>query len=192
MNAGLILASASPRRLELLLQIGIRPKKVIPASINETPSQFEKPAALVKRLAAKKANVVAEQNPNFWVLGADTLVVCGRRIIGKAANEVEARVYLNLLSGRRHRVYGGICLIAPDGKRSIRLVTTAVIFKRLNRKEIDNYISIGEWEGKAGAYGIQGAAAAFVPKIIGSYSNVVGLALAETTLLLNGAGFRPD
>ena len=99
---------------------------------------------------------------------------------------------MNLLSGRRHRVYGGICLIAPDGKRSIRLVTTAVIFKRLNRKEIDNYISIGEWEGKAGAYGIQGAAAAFVPKIIGSYSNVVGLALAETTLLLNGAGFRPD
>lgn len=192
MNAGLILASASPRRLALLSQIGINPKKVIPASINEAPRKFEKPSELARRLAETKANFVAKQYPNYWVLGADTLVACGRRILGKPSTEVEARVYLKLLSGRRHRVYGGICLISPEGKRSIRLVTTAVIFKRLNREEIDTFISLGEWEGKAGGYGIQGAAAAFIPKIIGSYSNVVGLALAETAMLLYGAGFKPD
>jgi len=188
----LILASASPRRLALLTQIGINPCKVIPASIDETPAQYEKPPELAKRLAESKANIVAEQNPNFWVLGADTLVACGQRIFGKASNEVEARVYLEFLSGRRHRVYGGICLISPDGKKRVRLVTTAVVFKRLNREEIDTYISLGDWNGKAGAYGIQGAAAAFIPKIIGSYSNVIGLALAETSLLLQGAGFRSD
>ena len=192
MNASLILASASPRRLVLLSQIGVNPYKVIAAAIDETPVRREKPADLVKRLAEAKAAAVAEQNPNFWILGADTVVACGQRILGKAADEVEARVYLELLSGRRHRVYGGICLIAPDGQRRTRLVTTAVVFKRLDRNDIDNYISLGEWQGKSGAYAIQGAAAALVPKIIGSYTNVVGLALTETLALLRGAGFRPD
>lgn len=192
MNASLILASASPRRLVLLSQIGVNPYKVIAAAIDETPVRREKPADLVKRLAEAKAAAVAEQNPNFWILGADTAVACGQRILGKAADEVEARVFLELLSGRRHRVYGGICLIAPDGQRRTRLVTTAVVFKRLDRNDIDNYISLGEWQGKSGAYAIQGAAAALVPKIIGSYTNVVGLALTETLALLRGAGFRPD
>ena len=192
MNASLILASASPRRFDLLSQIGVSPSRVIAAAIDETPARREKPANLVKRLAEAKAAAVAKQNPNFWVLGADTVVACGQRILSKAADEVEARVYLELLSGRRHRVYGGICLIAPDGQRRTRRVTTAVVFKRLDRNEIDTYISLGEWQGKAGAYAIQGAAAAFVPKIIGSYTNVVGLALTETVALLRGAGFRPD
>jgi septum formation protein len=191
-NAGLILASASPRRLALLSQIGIIPSKVIPAAIDETPAQREKPAELSKRLAEAKAIAVADQHPNHWVLGADTLVACGRRIMGKASNKSEARVYIEMLSGRRHRVYGGICLIAPDGKRRIRLVTTAVVFKRLNRDEIDAFISLGEWQGKAGAYAIQGAASAFIPRIIGSYTNVVGLDLAETATLLHGSGYRPD
>jgi septum formation protein len=191
-NASLILASASPRRFDLLSQIGVSPSRVIAAAIDETPARREKPADLVKRLAEAKAAAVAEKNPKFWVLGADTVVACGQRILGKAADEVEARVYLELLSGRRHRVFGGICLIAPDGQRRTRLVTTAVVFKRLDRKDIDTYISLGEWQGKSGAYAIQGAAAALVPKIIGSYTNVVGLALTETVALLRGAGFKPD
>jgi septum formation protein len=176
----------------LLSQIGIIPSKVIPSTIDETPAQREKPAELSKRLAEAKAIAVADQNPNYWVLGADTLVACGRRIIGKASNKSEARAHLEMLSGRRHRVFGGICLIDPDGKRRIRLVTTVVVFKRLNRDDIESFISLGEWQGKAGAYAIQGAASAFIPKIIGSYTNVVGLALAETALLLNGSGYRPD
>ncbi len=191
MSAGLILASASLRRLDLLLQIGINPDEVTAANIDETPAQREQPGDLAKRLAEAKAGVVAGQFPGDWVLGADTVVACGRRILGKPADEAEARAYLELLSGRRHRVHGGICLIAPDGHRSRRLVTTAVVFKRLAKEDVDAYIDAGEWRDKAGAYAIQGAAAAFVPKIIGSYSNVVGLALAETAALLRGAGYKP-
>ena len=192
MNASLILASASPRRLDLLSQIGITPSKVIAAEIDESKARSEKPSDLVKRLAEAKAAAVAKWNPNFWVLGADTVVSCGQRVLGKAADEAEARVCLELLSGRRHRVYGGVCLISPDGQRRIRLVITAVVFKRLDRDDIDTYISLGEWQGKSGAYAIQGAAAALVPKIIGSYTNVVGLPLAETAALLRGAGYRPS
>ena len=192
MNARLILASASPRRLALLSQIGISPFKVIASTIDESPAKSESPSDLAKRLAEAKAFSISKHNPNFWVLGADTVVACGRRILGKAKDETEARRYLELLSGRRHLVYGGICLIAPDGKRRIRLVTTAVFFKRLDSNDINNYLSLGEWRGKAGAYAIQGAAAMYIPKIIGSYSNVVGLALAETTNTLRGAGFKPD
>jgi len=191
-NASLILASASPRRLDLLSQIGITPSKVIAAEIDESKARSEKPSDLVKRLAEAKAAAVAKWNPNFWVLGADTVVSCGQRVLGKAADEAEARVCLELLSGRRHRVYGGVCLISPDGQRRIRLVITAVVFKRLDRDDIDTYISLGEWQGKSGAYAIQGAAAALVPKIIGSYTNVVGLPLAETAALLRGAGYRPS
>ena len=130
--------------------------------------------------------------PGDFILGADTVVACGRRVLGKAADESQARVFLKLLSGRRHRVHGRICLIDPDGGVHQRLVTTQVAFKRLSRDEIDAYIEGGEWRDKAGAYAIQGAAAAFVPKINGSYSNVVGLALAETAALLHGAGFKPS
>lgn len=191
MSARLILASASPRRLDLLSQIGVVPDEIAGADIDETPAPREQPAELAKRLAESKASAVAEQYSGDWVLGADTVVACGRRILGKAADEAEARATLELLSGRRHRVHGGICLIAPDGHRSRRLVTTAVVLKRLTREDIDTYIRFGEWHDKAGAYAIQGAAAAFVPKIIGSYSNVVGLALAETAALLRGAGFKP-
>jgi septum formation protein len=190
-SARLILASASPRRLDLLAQIGVVPEEIAFADIDETPFIRELPTDLAKRLAEAKAAAVAGKFPGNWVLGADTVVACGRRILGKAADEAEARATLELLSGRRHRVHGGICLIAPDGHRSRRLVTTAVVFKRLSKEDIDAYIHLGEWQDKAGAYGIQGAAAAFVPKIIGSYSNVVGLALAETAALLQGAGFKP-
>jgi len=190
-SARFILASASPRRLDLLAQIGVVPEEIAFADIDETPFIRELPTDLAKRLAEAKAAAVAGKFPGNWVLGADTVVACGRRILGKAADEAEARATLELLSGRRHRVHGGICLIAPDGHRSRRLVTTAVVFKRLSKEDIDAYIHLGEWQDKAGAYGIQGAAAAFVPKIIGSYSNVVGLALAETAALLQGAGFKP-
>ena len=187
----MILASASPRRLDLLSQIGVVPDQIAAAEIDETPAPREQPTDLAKRLAEAKASDVAGQYPGDWVLGADTVVACGRRILGKPADEAQARIFLKLLSGRRHRVHGGICLMAPDGHRSRRLVTTAVVFKRLAREDIDAYIDGGEWRDKAGAYAIQGAAGAFVPKIIGSYSNVVGLALAETAALLRGAGYKP-
>ncbi len=192
MGARLILASASPRRLDLLLQIGLVADEIAAADIDETPLPREQPAGLAKRLAEAKASAVAGQYPGDWVLGADTVVTCGRRILGKPRDEAEARVFLKLLSGRRHRVYGGICLIAADGRRTRRLVSTAVVFKGLSKKDIDAYIDGAEWRDKAGGYAIQGAAAAFVPKIIGSYSNVVGLALAETAALLQGAGYKSD
>ncbi len=192
MGARLILASASPRRLDLLLQIGLVADEIAAADIDETPLPREQPAGLAKRLAEAKASAVAGQYPGDWVLGADTVVTCGRCILGKPRDEAEARVFLKLLSGRRHRVYGGICLIAADGRRTRRLVSTAVVFKRLSKKDIDAYIDGAEWRDKAGGYAIQGAAAAFVPKIIGSYSNVVGLALAETAALLQGAGYKSD
>ncbi len=191
MSARLILASASPRRLELLSQIGIVPAQVAAAEIIENPLPGELPGAMAGRLAEAKALSVAGDFPGDFVLGADTVVACGRRVLGKAADEKQARGFLKLLSGRRHRVHGGICVIDPGGGAHQRLVTTGVAFKRLSRDEIDAYIEGGEWRDKAGAYAIQGAAAAFVPKINGSYSNVVGLALAETAALLRGAGFNP-
>lgn len=190
MSARLILASASSRRLELLSQIGIVPAHVA-AEIDETPAPRELPGVLAGRLAEAKALSVAGDFPGDFILGADTVVACGRRVLGKTADPTQARVFLKLLSGRRHRVHGGICLIDPNGGVHRRLVTTGVAFKRLSRDEIDAYIEGGEWRDKAGAYAIQGAAAAFVPKINGSYSNVVGLALAETSALLRGAGFNP-
>ncbi len=190
MSARLILASASPRRLELLSQIGIVPDQVAAAEINETPLHGELPGALAGRLAEAKARSVAGDFPGDFVLGADTVVACGRRVLGKAADENQARDFLKHLSGRRHRVFGGICVIDPDGGVHQRLVKTGVTFKRLSRDETDAYIEGGEWRDKAGAYAIQGAAAALVPKINGSYSNVVGLALSETAALLRGAGWK--
>jgi septum formation protein len=189
-HAPLVLASASPRRLELLRQIGIFPSRVLPAELDETPLPRELPAAHARRLALAKAEAVARQAAGAFVLAADTVVARGRRILPKAESEAEARLCLRQLSGGRHRVYGGLALLAPDGRRALRLVTTAVRFKRLSAEELENYLASGEWRGKAGGYAIQGLAAAFVSWIEGSYSNIVGLPLAETATLLQGLGFR--
>jgi len=186
----LILASASPRRRDLLAQIGIVPDAVVPADIDETPLAGELPAPLARRLAEEKARAVARAHGGDFVLAADTVVGVGRRILPKAEDAAAAGACLALLSGRRHRVYGGHTLIAPDGRTASRLVTTVVRFNRLTRRDIDGYLASGEWRGKAGGYAIQGAAAAFVPTINGSYSNVVGLAVAEVRAMLAGLGFR--
>lgn len=187
-----ILASASPRRLDLLAQIGIRPDDVDPADLDETPFPRELPGPHAARLAEAKAKTVAFRHAGALVLAADTVVACGRRILPKAENERQARQCLALLSGRRHRVLGGLCVIAPDGRVASRLVTTTVTFKRLDGDEIDAYLACGEWHGKAGGYAIQGRAAAFVRHLGGSYSNVVGLSLYETHGLLRGLGYACD
>src|SRR6185437_2237220 len=186
----LILASSSPRRRELLAQIGIVPAAVDPADIDETPLKDELPPQHAQRLAAAKAQFVARRHPDPFVLGADTVVGCGRRILPKAETIEQARACLTLLSGRRHRVHGGIALMTPAGKLVQRRVTTAVAMKRLAPQELDDYLAGEEWRGKAGGYAIQGRAARFVREIIGSYSNVVGLPLFETAMLLEGQGFR--
>ena len=187
----LILASASPRRLDLLRQLGVVPDAVQAADIDETPHKRELPRDLAKRLAQAKATRVAEALPTndpAVVIGADTVVACGRRILPRAETEAEARRCLSLLSGRRHRVFGGICVIDAAGRAKLRVVETRVAFKRLSDAEIAAYIASREWRGKAGGYAIQGRAAGFVEWINGSYSNVVGLALFETRALLQGAG----
>ena len=184
----LVLASASPRRLQLLAQIGVVPDAVIPAELDETPEPGELPRDHGQRLALAKAATVARLKPDALVLAADTVVACGRRILPKAETEQEARTCLALLSGRRHRVYGSIVLAAPGGKLSQRDVATIVRFKRLTADEIAAYLASGEWHGKAGGYAIQGRAAAFVAAINGSYSNVVGLCLHATAGLLAAAG----
>ncbi len=184
----LVLASASPRRVELLAQIGIFPDKIIPADIDETPLKNELPSELVRRLGAAKAAAVAPDYPGDFILGCDTVVAVGRRILNKAETEEDARAFLKLLSGRRHRVVGGLTIISPDGKAHHRLVSTTVAFKRLESTDIEHYIACGEWHGKAGGYAIQGRAAVFVRKIIGSHSNVIGLPLFETAQLLKGLG----
>ncbi|HJQ58084.1 MAG TPA: Maf family protein [Vineibacter sp.] len=185
----LVLASASPRRLDLLRQLGLEPQAVDAADVDETPLRGELPAAHARRLASAKAEAVATRHPATIVLAADTVVGCGRRILPKAEDETEARRCLALLSGRRHRVVGGVCLIGPDRRRREALVTTVVHFKRLSDAEVEAYIRSGEWRGKAGGYAIQGRAAALVTFLSGSYSNVVGLPLHETVNLLKGAGW---
>lgn len=185
-----MLASASPRRISLLEQVGRPPDLIVPADVDETPLKGELPRNLARRLACAKARAVAATHADAIVLGADTVVARGRRILPKAMDEDEARRCLALLSGARHRVYGGIALIVPNGRIRERLVSTAVAFKRLSRDELDDYIASGEWRGKAGGYAIQGLAAAYVRQIIGSYSNVVGLPLFETNALLEGVGHR--
>ncbi|MBI1326366.1 MAG: septum formation protein Maf [Alphaproteobacteria bacterium] len=181
----MILASASPRRVDLLQQIGITPAEITPADINEEPLKSELPGKLALRLAESKARKVAESKKDALILAADTVVACGRRLLPKAETEEEARTCLQILSGRRHKIYGGICLITPAGKIRTRLSVTSVQFKRLNKDEIEAYITSREWQGKAGGYGIQGFADAFVKSIHGSYSNVVGLCLYDTMALLN-------
>lgn len=186
--AGLVLASASPRRLDLLAQIGLRPAVVDPAALDETPHAGELPPRHAVRLAEDKARAVAARHPGRFILAADTVVACGRRILPKAEDERTARRCLRLLSGRRHRVHGGVALIGPDGAMASRLVTTQVTFKVLDQAEAEAYVASGEWQGKAGGYAIQGLAAIFVRQLIGSYSNVVGLPLFETQALLAGRG----
>ena len=183
----LVLASASPRRLDLLRQIGLVPDAVDPADIDETPFAGELPMGHARRLAAAKLAAVAPRHGGAFVLAADTVVACGRRILPKADDKATARACLMLLSGRRHRVLGAVELIAPGGRRAARLVTTAVGFKRLTAEEIELYLASGEWQGKAGGYAIQGRAATFVAFLSGSYSNVVGLPLFETAALLRAA-----
>ena len=188
----LVLASQSPRRLELLRQIGIVPDRVDPADIDETPARGELPASHVVRLAEAKARVVAPRHPGAFILAADTIVACGRRILPKAEDAATARACLTLLSGRRHRVYGAVAVLTPAGEMTIRRIVSQVAVKRLTEMELDGYLKSGEWHGKAGGYAIQGSAAAFIPWLAGSYSNVVGLPLFETAQLLAGRGYRPN
>ena len=185
-----ILASASPRRLALLRQIGIEPDLVEPAEVDETPRSGELPRLYAARLAAEKARAAAARHGGAVVLGADTVVACGRRLLPKAADSDAARACLKLLSGRSHTVYGGVCIIDAEGRAHDRMVVTKVKFKRLESREIDDYLVTDEWRDKAGAYAIQGRAAAFVRGVNGSYSNVVGLPLCETAALLGGLGIR--
>ncbi len=188
--ATLILASASPRRLDLLAQIGLKPDAVAPADIDETPHEGELPAAHARRLAVAKARAVAPLHRGAFILAADTVVALGRRILPKAEDEATARRCLDMLGGRRHRVIGAVCAIAPGGNESVRLVESVVAFKRLGDDEAANYLSAGEWRGKAGGYAIQGRAAIFVRFVSGSYSNIVGLPLYETYHLLAGLGLK--
>lgn len=192
----LVLASGSPRRVEMLQQAGIEPDTLMPADIDETPQKSEHPRSLAKRLAKEKAERAIEllrargEGGEAFILAADTVVAVGRRILPKAELTDEAANSLRLLSGRSHRVYSGITLVTPAGKMRQRLVETRVRFKRLSREELESYLASGEWRGKAGAYAIQGLAGTFVVKLVGSYSNVVGLPLYETVSLLTGEGFR--
>lgn len=182
----LTLASASPRRRELLAQIGVTPDAIMPADIDEAPQRGEQPRPYALRLAREKAAAV--DVPGL-VLAADTVVSVGRRILGKPTDADEAVRFLTLLGGRRHRVMTGIALRRADGFVSAKTVETSVKLKRLSAAELNAYIDSGEWQGKAGGYAIQGIGAAFVPWISGSYTNVVGLPLTEVAGLLNAAGY---
>jgi septum formation protein len=188
MAGRLILASASPRRLDLLAQVGIAPDAVHPADIDETPLKDELPRDLATRLAERKARAVAVDFTEDFVLGADTVVACGRRSLPKPADAAEARDCLKMLSGCRHRVIGGVALACPDGRVLVKSAITAVKFKRLSKDEIAAYLASEEWRDKAGGYAIQGRAALFVTEMHGDYNNVVGLPLALTAALLTGAG----
>jgi septum formation protein len=185
----LVLASSSARRLDLLQQVGIVPAEVDAADIDETARRDEHPDRLAERLSQEKAILVAARHQGYWVLAADTVVACGVRILPKPADLEEAGKCLSLLSGRRHRVYSGVCVVDPGGTPHSRRVMSSVIFKRLHPKDIETYLATGEWQGKAGGYAIQGYAARYIRAVGGSYSNVVGLPLFETCSLLEGLGF---
>jgi septum formation protein len=185
----LVLASASPRRLDLLARIGVTPDAIDPADIDETPLPAELPLPHARRLAAAKAAAVAARHAGAIVLACDTVVACGRRILPKAEDEPTARDCLALLSGRRHRVHSAITLIDGEGRARHRDATTIVAFKRLSAQEIDAYAALGEWHGKAGGYAIQGYAESFVRFLSGSHSGVIGLPLFETRALLEAARY---
>jgi septum formation protein len=184
----LILASASPRRIALLKQVGIEPEAIVPADIDETPHKGELPAIYAARMAREKANIIAAKYPGKIILAADTVVACGRKIFPKAEDAKTAVMCIRHLSGRRHRVYTAVCVIR-DGREYEETVLTQLKMNRLSDKEIAQYIAGNEWQGKAGGYAIQGTAEAFIPWVSGSYSNVVGLPLYETLKLLKRAGW---
>ncbi len=194
-EVSLVLASASPRRMALLEQVGLAPDMLCPTDVDETPERNERPRKLALRLAQAKAEAasvqpsVARLQGNVFILGADTVVALGRRLLPKAEEPETARACLQLLSGRSHRVYTAICLIAPGGRKMTRVVETRLRFKRFSRTDIESYLASEEWRGKAGGYAIQGRAEAFVRQLTGSFSNVVGLPLHETVSLLQGAGY---
>lgn len=191
----LALASASPRRLALLQQMGVEPDGLLPADLDETPHRSESPRALAVRLANEKARAGAKAAAlqddlrGAYVVAADTVVAVGRRILPKCELAEEAGACMRLLSGRNHRVFTAVTLITPKGAERRRLVDTRVRFKRLSSAEIEGYLASGEWRGKAGGYAIQGLAGVFVVKLVGSYSGVVGLPLYETAQLLSGEGY---
>ncbi len=189
MAGTLILASASPRRLALLAQIGLTPDRVVATDIDETPRPGELPRPYAERLAREKAACAAM--PGAFVLAADTVVAVGRRILPKAERAEQARACLNVLSGRRHHVLTAVTLLCPDGSAGHRVSDSSVIFNRLTAAEIEAYLASEEWQGKAGGYAIQGRAAAFIRSLSGSYSGVVGLPLFETAQLLKGRGYAP-
>lgn len=184
----LVLASASPRRLELLRRIGVTPSRVVATDIDETPRRGERPRAHASRLATEKARAAAALAPDCVILAGDTVVGAGARILPKAEDEATARQCLALLSGRRHRVFSAIAVITPDGALREALSETIVRFKRLSDKEMESYIAGGEWHGKAGGYAIQGSAEGFCDWLSGSHSGVIGLPLFETRKLLRAAG----
>jgi len=186
----LVLASASPRRLDLLAQVGVAPDRVDPADIDESPLRDETPRRHALRLAVEKARAVVPRSPGCLVLAADTVVAVGRRILPKAETPEQAAYCLKLLSGRNHMVLTGVCLIAPDGREASRLVETRVQFKHLSDAEKADYLAGGEWNGKAGGYGVQGVAGGFIIDLHGSYTSVVGLPLYETMNLLTGLGWK--
>ena len=191
----LVLASGSPRRLALLNQAGIEPDSLQPAEIDEIPLKGELPRALANRLAREKAQValasvkIDEELRGSYIVAADTVVAVGRRVMPKADMLEDAAACLRMLSGRNHRVYTGICLVTPKETFRQRLVETRVRFKRLSGEDLEAYLASGEWRGKAGGYAIQGLAGSFVVKMVGSYTNVVGLPLYETLSLLGGEGY---
>lgn len=184
----LVLASASPRRLELLGRLGLAPSRIVATDIDESPLKGERPRQHAVRLAAEKARAAAAMAPGAVILAGDTVVGAGARILPKAEDEATARQCLTLLSGRRHRVYSAVALLTPDGSLREALSETIVRFKRLSAEEIDHYIASGEWQGKAGGYAIQGSAEGFCNWLSGSHSGVIGLPLFETRRLLRAAG----
>ena len=186
----LVLASASPRRLDLLAQVGVVPDRVDPADIDEAPLRDETPRRHALRLAVEKARTVVPRSAGCLVLAADTVVAVGRRILPKAETPEQAAYCLKLLSGRNHLVLTGVAVIAPDGREASRLVETRVQFKHLSDAEKADYLAGGEWRGKAGGYGVQGVAGGFIIDLHGSYTSVVGLPLYETLNLLQGLGWK--
>jgi septum formation protein len=192
----LVLASGSPRRVELLAQAGIEPDRLLPANIDETPLKSEHPRSLARRLSREKAekawaHLRDEDKPeDAFLLAADTVVAVGRQVMPKAELLDEASQCLRMLSGRNHKVYTGLCLITPKGKMRQKLSETRVRFKRITSEEMESYLASGEWRGKAGGYAIQGLAGTFVVRLVGSYTNVVGLPLYETVSLLTGEGYK--
>lgn len=191
----LILASGSPRRLDLLKQVGIEPVRLMPMDLDETPKKSEHPRSLARRLSTDKARAAYDEirrDPAWndsYIVAADTVVAVGRRILPKAEYLEEASSALHLLSGRSHWVFTGVCLITPSGTVRQKIVETKVRFKRLSGLDIESYLACGQWRGKAGGYAVQGIAGCFVQKLVGSYTNVVGLPLFETLQLLSGEGF---